>query len=195
MNSFLRSSMCTLSMCGRWSWGVRRHPHGNCYHSIHHRLLSVHFLLTWFDGFASLLPPSQVPDDVNAQCKAPDLLVDKAFLGWQPDSSRLTSQPGKPVLEKRLLQWGLNQHFAVFSSWSPVVQGALCTSKEFRPCLCHQRAQVCPAGTAPRVHHSLAASGRKPRCHGEMLADQHWFAHTQSALLHRRFLQWLPTEQ
>ena len=60
-----------------------------------------------------------------------------------------------------------------------MVQGALRTSKEFRPCLCHQRAQVCPAGTAPRVHHSLAASGRKPRCHGEMLADQHGFAHNR----------------
>jgi len=34
-----------------------------------------------FDGFASLLPPSQVPSAVNAQCNMPDLLVDEAFLG------------------------------------------------------------------------------------------------------------------
>ena len=71
-------------------------------------------------------------------------------------------------------------------------QGAFCTSKEFRPCLCHQRAQVCPAGTAPGVHHSLAASGRKPRCHGEMLADQHGFAHNRLCCIGGSFSDYLP---
>ena len=86
---------------------------------------------------------------------------------------------------------GVNQQFAVFSSWSSVVQGALYTSKEFRPCLCHQRAQLCPAGTAPRVW------GWKPRCHGEMLAvkvlaNQHWFAHNRLSCIGGSVGDYLP---
>ena len=95
--------------------------------------------------------------------------------------ARFISAPqpdGQTCTWEKVGEGGVNQQFAVFSSWSSVVQGALCTSKEFRPCLCHQRAQLCPAGTAPRVW------GWKPRCHGEMLAvkvlaNQHWFAHNR----------------
>ena len=131
--------------------------------------------------FASLLPPSQVPRDVNAQCNTPDLLVDEAFLGWQPaDSSHLTSQPGK---SGRYLKKGWSSGSQ--STFSTFLKLSLSGSR--RP-LYLKGIQTMPLSFSPAYRNctlspSLASWDRKPRCLGEMalkvLADQHWFAHNQ----------------